>query len=708
MTPLAQHFSLQLVRDDPSLEPHAGTVEWRGERHRGLLGALEAEAGGLQAFASAYEDLGLHAIDGGGTRFADWAPAAEACSLVGDFNDWDTGANPCERGEDGLWRCVVPGGVPHGSRVRVAFRGHDGSEFTRIPAYARACCPAKDDQPYLDGLHWDPPSEERHAWQHAAPPKPAAARIYEAHVGMSSEAHAVASYRHFADDVLPRVKAGGFNTVQLMGVQEHALYSSFGYQVTSPFAPSHRCGTPEDLKYLIDTAHGMGLRVLLDVVHSHASSNVMDGLNMYDGTDSCYFHSEYTGRGTHALWTTRMYDYGRRETQRLLLSNLSYWLNEFRFDDFRFDGVTAMLYHHRGVHWDFIGGVSEYFGEHVDEDAVTYLMVANDLARTVNKDVTTICEDVSAMPGSTQPTRCGGLGFDLRLGMGPADEWFRLIQRPDEHIGMGDLVSMLTRRRPTEKTVAYIESHDQAMVGGMSFAQALMGEEIHHHMRTGTPETAGVHRGVALHKMTRLLTVAAGGDAFLNFMGNEFGHPGWIDFPREGNGQSFEHARRRWSLVDEDEDGRHAALGRFGAALMALDEERGILNAAHLDVLHCNEDAKVIILERGSLLFVFNFHPTLSHENYAVPFGAAGSWERVLDTDEQRFAGHGRVSGGVYAHSLGPFESHDRRPASAFMYLPARTAQVFSLLVADDVAGALAVESYSAGEYTDDEDAMWW
>lgn len=483
-------------------------------------------------------------------------------------------------------------------------------------------------------------------------------------------------------------------------------------QVTSFFAVAHRSGTPEDLKYLIDTAHGLGLRVLLDLVHSHASQNTKDGLNMHDGTDHCHFHSGE--RGFHRLWTTRMFDYGRDEVRRFLLSNVAWWLEEYRFDGFRFDGVTAMLYHHRGVHWDFLGGTSEYFNpEFVDEDAVLYLKLANDLTKALVPSATTICEDVSAFPGSTRPTRAGGLGFDFRLGMGPADQWFGAVERCgfENELCAGELVGMLMNRRGTDRTLSYVESHDQAMVGGMSFAQALMGEDIWHNMAAGTAETPGVHRGVALHKLARLLTLVCGGDGWLSFMGNEFGHPAWIDFPREGNGQSFEHARRRWSLADADPESRHAALERFDAALMALDEEHMLLSAAHVECTHCNEGAKVVSIERGDLVCVFNLSRYHSHVDYRLGMPMAGQWQRVLDSDLADFAGHSRLMDGgdtVLAHSLPPGELCDRRHAAASLYLPALTASVFKMKPG---AGYDPMETYSselggAGDYGEEE--VWW
>ncbi|CAI5476756.1 unnamed protein product [Closterium sp. Yama58-4] len=303
----------------------------------------------------------------------------------------------------------------------------------------------------------------RYQFKCPRPPKPVAPRIYEAHVGMSSEEPRVASYVQFANSVLPRIKAAGYNTIQLMAVAEHSYYASFGYHVTNFFAVSSRSGTPEDLKYLVDTAHSLGIRVLMDLIHSHASNNVSDGLNGFDFGQSAadsYFH---TGeRGYHKLWDSRCFNYSNWEVLRFLLSNLRYWLEEFQFDGFRFDGVTSMLYHHRGIGMSFSGEYHEYFSTSTDVDAVVYLMLANDLIHGVRPDATTIAEDVSGMPTLGLPVPIGGVGFDYRLAMAIPDRWIEYLKdRRDEEWSMREIVHTLTNRRYTEKCVAYAESHDQ-------------------------------------------------------------------------------------------------------------------------------------------------------------------------------------------------------------------------------------------------------
>ena len=221
------------------------------------------------------------------------------------------------------------------------------ARIERVPAWITRVTQDLKFSPVYDGVFWHPPQHERYHFKHPRPPKPQSARIYEAHVGISSPETRITTYKEFTHNVLPHIKSLGYNVIQLMAVMEHAYYASFGYQVNSFFAASSRFGTPEELKELIDVAHGMGITVLLDMVHSHASKNTEDGLNEFDGTDHLYFHEG--AKGKHELWDSRLFNYGHHEVLRFLLSNLRFWMDEYQFDGFRFDGVTSMLYTHHGI-----------------------------------------------------------------------------------------------------------------------------------------------------------------------------------------------------------------------------------------------------------------------------------------------------------------------------------------------------------------------
>jgi 1,4-alpha-glucan branching enzyme len=455
-------------------------------------------------------------------------------------------------------------------------------------------------------------------------------------------------------------------------VMEHPYYGSFGYHVSSFFAVSSRFGLPEDLKELIDEAHGLGIRVLLDLVHSHAVKNTREGLNLLDGTDHQYFHAP--PRGFHVAWDSMVFDYAKFEVLRFLLSNARYWLEEFRFDGFRYDGITSMLYLDHGLGKAF-SGYEDYFGENVDEDALTYLRLGNLLVHRLRPEAVTIAEDVSGMPGMARPVAEGGLGFDYRLAMGIPDYWIKLVKEvKDEDWQLGALYGTMLHRRRDEKHVAYAESHDQALVGDQTLAFRLMGAAMYWDMARDKRNVV-IDRGLALHKLMRLLTFALGGEAWLSFMGNEFGHPEWVDFPREGNQWSFQHARRQWSLAERDEL-RYAGLLAFDRALMALDERFGLLADPLIEQLALHEDTKQLVFRRGPLVFAFNLHPGASYEGLRIPVPEREDYRVVLDSDASAFEGFGRNRPDI----IFPWQDVALygREQSLQLYLPTRSALVLA------------------------------
>ncbi len=637
----------------------------RGER---ILRAREGLVGGLLGPVSqGHRYFGFtRGFEGerAGVWCREWAPGARSISLVGEFNGWDRSRHPLRRDEGGIWSLFLPDGeLATGTRTKLHVHGADGSALDRIPAYAQRVVQGPDGD-YAAEV-WLP---QPFAWTNPTPPREGGLRIYEAHVGMALEDGRVGTFEEFARDVLPRIARLGYDAVQFMAIQEHPYYASFGYHVSSFFAVSSRFGTPDDLRRLIDAAHGLRLRVFLDLVHSHAVRNLNEGLNRLDGTDGPYF------RGVHPTWDSMLFDYGRPEVRSFLLSNVRYWLEELRFDGLRFDGVTSMIYRDHGLHREF-GAFDDYFGPGVDDDAVVYLALANDLAHALRPDATTIAEDVSGMPGMARPTAEGGLGFDYRLAMGVPDFWIRLLkERPDEAWHLGDVWHALLDRRPDERHVGYAESHDQSLVGDQTLAFRLMGAAMYDDMaRERFPPV--VDRGLALHKIVRLLTFALAGDAWLSFMGNEFGHPEWVDFPREGNGWSFHHARRQWSLADNPFL-HYQSLESFDAALMALDRTYGILEDPFIEGLGVDEAAKVLVFRRGPLVFASNLHPSASYEGFRVPAPDRVDYRTILSTDETEFSGHGRAVGDT-AYPIQDVPSHGRSQ-SVQVYLPSRTALVLA------------------------------
>ncbi|MCQ2364667.1 MAG: alpha amylase C-terminal domain-containing protein [Akkermansia sp.] len=635
---------LGLVLADSWLAPYERDIKGRLRLFDAKREAIVRRYGSLSAFAEGYKRLGFNRDAATGEWvYREWAPGARGLRLIGDFNGWNRESHPMQPTDTGVWELRLPAeALAHGQRVKVHVIGANSEGRDRVPAWIRYT--EQDAQTYdYCGLVWAP--EQPYTWRNTRwnPATVGTPFIYEAHVGMAGEEERVHSYREFADNVLPRVAALGYNVVQLMAVQEHPYYGSFGYHVSSFFAPCNRFGTPEDLKYLVDMAHGLGIAVLLDVVHSHAVKNVAEGLNDFDGSGGQYFKAgERDSR--HPDWDSCLFDYGRDEVLEFLLSNLRWWLEEYHFDGFRFDGVTSMLYVHHG-HEPFTD-LSCYFNTMVNVDAVTYLQLAATLVQEVRPGAFAIAEDMSGMPGLCRPVEEGGFGFTHRLAMGLPDYWIKLLkEKKDEEWSVGDMWYTLINRRYGESNIAYAESHDQALVGDKTIAFRLMDAEMYTHMSCDLPSLV-IDRGMALHKMIRLATLAAGGEGWLNFMGNEFGHPEWIDFPREGNGNSYKYCRRQWSLVDNGLL-RYRFLNAFDAAMVALAKRADIPAAAPAQPLNMDEENQVMAFERAGLLFVFNWSGERALPDYALHAPFAGEWRVVLDSDAAEFGGYARQDHGV-------------------------------------------------------------
>jgi 1,4-alpha-glucan branching enzyme len=655
----------KLVSDDPWLEPYTGAIERRMKRFEEALEAIERSSGSLAAFATGHKMAGIHFRSAECQwTIREWAPAAKGVYLIGDFNGWNRESHPLAPTNDGSWQLKLPAeALAHGQKIKLHVIGADDSRRDRIPACIRRAVQDLASTDY-SGQIWSPP--EPYPWKHRFDPSSIKAPIiYESHVGMGGEEPRIHTYREFTDDVLPRIANGGYNTVQLMAIQEHPYYGSFGYHVSSFFAPCSRFGTPEDLKYLIDCAHGHGLAVLLDIVHSHAVKNTAEGINDFDGSGNQYFH--HGERGNHPMWDSKCFDYGRPEVRQFLLSNVRYWLEEFRFDGFRFDGITSMLYHSRGN--KSFGHYDDYFGADADEDAILYLQLAAKLIADFKPGAIAIAEDMSGMPGLCRPIAEGGLGFTHRLAMGIPDYWIKLLKhRRDEAWDMGELWETLSNRRHGEATIAYAESHDQALVGDKTLAFWLMDKEMYWHMGK-QDEHPVIERGIALHKLIRFMTLVIGGEGWLNFMGNEFGHPEWLDFPREGNGWSYHYCRRQWSLVRNPEL-KYQWLAEFDMKLLEMARKHNLFTAPPARSLYIDHEKKLICCERANLIFVFNLSVNESHFGYALQVPDSKTRKLVLDSDHADFGGHARVDPQV----IYPVDG-DRMMK---LYAPARCGLAFS------------------------------
>lgn len=666
---------LKIIKHDPWLEPFKGAIEGRHNDVINKERELTQACGSLTEFANAHEYFGLHRTQRGGWVFREWAPGATAITLVGDFSSW----KPMKKfelrrlpGSDGVWETRLrPSDIHHGQHYKMIVEWPGGSG-ERIPAYARRV--VQDENTKLFSAQvWAP--EHPYEWKiEKFEPDTRPLMIYECHIGMAQQREGVGTYREFRENVLPRIAADGYNAIQIMAIQEHPYYGSFGYHVSSFFAASSRFGTPEELKELIDAAHERGIAVIMDIVHSHAVKNEVEGLGRLDGTYNQYFYGD--GRREHPAWDSLCFDYGKNEVLHFLLSNCKYWLEEFRFDGFRFDGVTSMLYYSHGLGQAF-GSYDDYYNGGQDTNAITYLTLANLLIHQVNPRAITIAEEMSGMPGLAIPFKDGGIGFDYRMAMGIPDYWIRLLkEKRDEDWHPTSIFWELTNRRADEKTVSYVESHDQALVGDKTVIFRLIDKEMYWHMMVGDNDMT-VARGMALHKMLRLVTAATINGGYLNFMGNEWGHPEWIDFPREGNGWSYKYARRQWELVDRD-DLKYKYLNAFDNAMVELIGGTYNFQALPVVKLWEKDDDQVLAFRRGNLVFVFNFSPSRSFTDYGV-LTEPGEYNVVLSSDSPRFGGYGNIDESV-AHFTVPDPLYSPLGLGWLkLYLPARSAQVLKL-----------------------------
>ena len=658
---------------DEWLLPYKDVID---RRHEMILETKERMSvdGSLSKGMNNHMYYGLHRDDKGNWVFREWAPNATKIYIIGEFNNWKrSDIYALKPIGGGNWEIVLPSMfLDHGTLFKLYIEWKGGGA-ERLPAYVTRTVQDPHTKSFCAQV-WDP--VKPYVWKNKKPGKRPHPLIYECHIGMATEEEKVGTFEEFRLNVLPQVAELGYDTLQIMALQEHPYYGSFGYQVANFYALSSRFGTPEEFKALVDDAHGLGIAVVMDIVHSHSVDNESEGLGMFDGKEDLYFYSGWQGR--HPAWGSRCFDYGKDETKYFLLSNCKYWMEEYHIDGFRFDGVTSMLYWDHGLEKDFVG-YENYFNQGVDENAVTYLALANILVREMNRNAFTIAEDVSGMAGLAAPIEQGGVGFDFRMSMGVADNWIKWIKElSDDQWSMGEMWWQLTNKREDEKTISYAECHDQAMVGDKTIAFRLMDKEMYFSMNKESQSDI-VDRGIALHKMIRLVTLATCGNGYLNFMGNEFGHPEWIDFPREGNGWSHKHARRQWSLAEPDYL-RYRYLRNFDRAMVNLAQQEAVLDERP-ELFVQDEEKKILIFKRKNCIFALNFNPTASFVDYGFS-APAGKYEVVLNSDESEFDGFSRVKTGEVHFSV-PVKNENgngKYSDSLSLYLPNRCAVVLKKL----------------------------
>lgn len=660
--------TLNIIKNDPWLKPFEAAFN---EFQSRAVQKTEELANGktLIEFASGHHYFGLHYGDGK-WYMRDWAPNADTVYLVGTFNNWEENeAYRLTSIGNGCWEIILNEQQLKHEDLYALSLHWPGGYGKRIPAWANRV--VQDNQTHIFNAQvWNP--QNQYEWKiRDFQAQLSSVFIYEAHIGMAGEEERVHTYNEFRINILPKIKELGYNVIQFMAIPEHPYYGSFGYHVSSFFAPSSRFGTPEELKQLIDEAHELGIAVIMDLIHSHAVKNEMEGLGKYDGTRYQFFHEG--ARGEHPAWDSYCFNYGKNEVLHFLLSNLRYWLEEFKFDGYRFDGVTSMFYFDHGLGKAF-GGYDDYFTPNLDYEAVVYFKLANQLIHDINSNALSIAEDVSGFPGLGAALKDGGLGFDFRMSMGVPDYWIKLIkEKKDEEWEVGDLFYQMTAHRDDEKVVSYAESHDQALVGDKTIIFRLIDKEMYYSMRKDQPNLT-VERGIALHKMIRLITASCAGGAYLNFLGNEFGHPEWIDFPREGNGWSYRHARRIWSLVDNLEL-RYHWLWDFDREMIHILKDNNILGHQEIWKVWENKPDQVLAYSRGDLLFVFNFSPGTSYTDYGIAYEPS-KFRVILNTDEGRFGGQQRIDDRIPYYTI-PQSGKSDSQHFLKLYLPARTAIVF-------------------------------
>ncbi len=665
-----------IYKADPLLKEFNWFFEDLNERINKAERHLTKEAKNLSEYATSHNFYGLH-IENGSWVFREWAPNATNIFLIGNFSNWEKREeNALKSIENGNWEITKPlNFFSHKDLYRLVIEW-DGGEGHRIPSYAKRVIQDEHTK-IFNAQVWNPTNPYKWEIKDFKINKDSPLFIYEAHIGMAQEEGKIGTYKEFKENILPRIIDSNYNTIQLMAILEHPYYGSFGYQVSNFFAPSSRFGTPCELKELIDEAHKSGINVLLDLVHSHAVKNEVEGLSRFDGTIYQYFHDR-GDKSSHPVWDSRLFNYDNDKVLHFLLSNIRYWIEEFKFDGFRFDGVTSMIYKDHGIGRDF-GNYNDYFSDNIDKGALTYLGLACKTAHEIKEDSILIAEDVSGFPGLASSRESGGVGFDYRLSMGVPDYWTKLIKREkDENWDVQGMFYELSNRRNEEKVISYAESHDQALVGDQAFIFRLIGDKMYDNMHISKRDIM-VDRGISLHRLIRLITISLAGHGYLNFIGNEFGHPEWIDFPREGNNWSYHYARRRWSLRD-DKDLYYNKLGDFDRDMVYMIKENKVLSKPWPYMTYVHKDNQVLSFTRNEVTFVFNFNPSNSYADYSIPLMSKGKYQLILNTDSLKYGGLNRIEENQLFETIEDEseekEQDKKRKYEIKVYLPTRSALV--------------------------------
>jgi 1,4-alpha-glucan branching enzyme len=586
-----------------------------------------------------YRQLGAHHVRDTGTHFAVWAPSAAGVSVIGEFNGWDREANPLEpQGESGIWAGYVDGAA-RGDVYKYFIRGAGGYRVEKAdPVGFRHEVP-----PRTGSIIWD----LDYAWQddgwmarrgkHNAMDAPIS--IYEVHLGswMRPPDREFHNYRELAPHLVDHVTRTGFTHVEFLPVMEHPFFGSWGYQTTGYFAPTSRFGTPQDFMYLIDQLHQAGIGVILDWVPSHFPTDE-HGLGYFDGTH--LFEHADPRKGYHPDWKSSIFNYGRNEVRSFLISSALFWLDRFHIDGLRVDAVASMLYldySRESGEW-----IPNVHGGRENLEAIDFLRRMNEAIYEAYPDVQTFAEESTAWPMVSRPTSIGGLGFGFKWDMGWMHDTLQYLQRdPIHRTHHHDEITFRGVYMFTENYTLPL-SHDEVVHGKGSLLGKMPGDEWQKRANL------------------RLLLAYMYGQPGkkLLFMGGEFG---------QRSEWAHEH-QLEWELLREP---GHEGLRNVTAALNGIYRTHPALHVK--DVMPegfewvVGDDRANSVLaffrrgaEAGDLvLCIYNLTPA-PRASYRVGVPIKGTWNVILDTDDEEFGGSGfRDGGGAVEAEAEP--SHGRR-----------------------------------------------
>ena len=602
---------------------------------------------GLLAGGSHYrsfESLGAHLAHTGeaaGTRFAVWAPNADAVSVIGDFNHWDRSCDPMvQRRNSGLWEGFVDGiGDCALYKYSIVSERHDYSAEKADP-YAFACEPAPRTASKVCDLN-------AYEWSDAAWMAERAARnrhdaplaIYEVHLGSwmrsPQDGDRWLTYAELAERLADYVEEMGFTHVELLPVTEHPFGGSWGYQTTGYFAPTSRFGDPREFMALVDTLHQRGIGVVIDWAPAHFPDDP-HGLARFDGTH-LYEHMDPKS-GRHPHWDTLIFNYGRTEVANFLVASAIFWCEKYHVDGIRVDAVASMLYRDYGKQdgeW-----IPNHYGGNENLEAVRFLRTLNEQVYGHFPDVMTIAEESTAWPQVSRPTSHGGLGFGFKWNMGWMHDtlaYMKLdpIHRKHHHNRL--TFSMVYAFR---ENFLLPFSHDEVVHGKASLLEKMPGEDWHKFANLRL-----LYAYMYSHPGKKLM-----------FMGNEFAQRAEWNHDRSLD----------WHLL---EHGSHRGVQRLVADLNRLYRDKAALHQTDLEDrgfswVDCEDwEASVVSFLRlgavaaESLLVVCNFTPVV-REDYRLGVPRLGAWRELLNSDSEYYGGSNVGNHGVVEAEQVPFHGH--------------------------------------------------